>query len=255
MASWTLLDIVNFISKWSFPLFCLITLVSGILILTGKNKNLKLLGLGAVLGLGNTLANYINTLLPQLYNDGILDEEFYRSGNVTNVKIILGLTAFSFLVVCTVLRWLYTRRAYGTSIGVLITILVLMVLGPAAQIIATWLMAHSVDSSEYIKSSVYVGAVSLVFSIATTVVFMSVFHKNRKTEKAIPYYWVFFLLTVLADIITYLLTVGAVNNMGSDNYALFATTTRILLGFIYPVSCMYLFKRSRFESIPDQKDA
>ena len=255
MASWTLLDIVDFISKWSFPLFCLITLVSGILILTGKNKNLKLLGLGAVLGLGNTLANYINTILPQLFNDGVLNEDFYRSGNVTNVKTLLGLIAFSFLVVCTVLRWLYTRRAYGTSIGVLITILVLMVLGPAAQILATWLMAHSVDSSEYIKSSVYVGAVSLVFSIATTVVFMSVFYKNRKTEKAIPYYWVFFLLTVLADIITYLLTVGAVNNMGSDNYALFATATRILLGFIYPVSCMYLFKGSRFGSIPDQKDA
>ena len=254
MASWTLLDIVNFISRWSFPLFCLITLVSGILILLGKNKNLKLLGLGAGLGLGNSLASYINTLLPQLYNDGVLNEDFFRSGNVTNVRIILGLTAFSFLVVVTVLRWLYTRRAYGTSIGVLITVLVLMVLGPVARIIATRLMVSSVDSSEYTRFSVYVVG-RLVFSIATTVVFMSVFYKNRKTEKAIPYYWVFFLLTILADIITYLLTVGAVNNMESDNYALFATATRILLGFIYPVSCMYLFKGSRFESIPDQKDA
>lgn len=255
MASWTLLDIVNFISRWSFPLFCLITLVSGILILLGKNKNLKLLGLGAVLGLGNSLASYINTLLPQLYNDGVLNEDFFRSGSVTNVRILLGLTAFSFLVVVTVLRWLYTRRAYGTRFGVLITVLVLMVLGPVARIIASRLMVSSVDSSEYTRFSVYVGAVSLVFSIATTVVFLSVFYKNRKTEKAIPYYWVFFLLTILADIITYLLTVGAVNNMESDNYALFATATRILLGFIYPVFCMYLFKGSRFESIPDQKDA
>ena len=245
MASLTLLEIVNFISRWSFPLFCLITLVSGILILTGKNKNLKLLGLGAVLGLGNTLANYINTILPQLFNDGVLNEDFFRSGNATNVKVLLGLTAFSFLVVVTVLRWLYTRRAYGTSIGVLITILVLMVLGPVAQIIATRLMVSSVDSSEYTRFSVYVGAVSLVFSMATTVVFLSVFYKNRKTEKAIPYYWVFFLLTILADIITYLLTVGAVNNMESDNYALFATAVRILLGFIYPVSCIYLYTGSR----------
>ena len=183
MASWTLLDIVNFISRWSYPLFCLITLVSGILILLGKNKNLKLLGLGAVLGLGNSLASYINTLLPQLYNDGVLNEDFYRSGNVTNVRIILGLIAFSFLVVVTVLRWLYTRRAYGTSIGVLITVLVLMVLGPVARIIASRLMVSSVDSSEYTRFSVYVGAVSLIFSIATTVVFLSVFYKNRKTER------------------------------------------------------------------------
>ena len=148
MASLTLLEIVYFIYKWSLPFFAMISLVLGILIVVGKNKNLKLLGLGVILGLGNTLANYINTNLPQLYNDGILDEDFYRSGNVTNVRIILGLTAFSFLVVVTVLRWLYTRRAYGTRIGVLITILVLMVLSPVANIIANRLIINTQGSSE-----------------------------------------------------------------------------------------------------------
>ena len=245
MASLTLLEIVYFIYKWSLPFFAMVSLVLGILIVVGKNKNLKLLGLGAILGLGNTMANYIDTNLPQLYNDGILDEDFYRSGNVTNVRIILGLTAFSFLVVVTVLRWLYTRRAYGTRIGVLITILVLMVLSPVANIIANRLIINTQGSSEYYRTTVYAGIIRVLFSVAATAVYMVVFFKNRKTEKAIPSYWVFFLLFILEEIISYLITVGAVNNLNNDNYTMFAFAISIMMGFISPVSYLYLFKGSR----------
>lgn len=245
MASWTLLEIAGFIYRWSSPFFALVSFVFGILILFGKNKNLKLLGLGMVLGLFHAVAACINTYLPDLYNAGLLDEDFYRSGNVSTVKTMLGLTMLSFSVVFLVLRWLYTRRAYGTRAGVLIAVLVLMMLSPVAQVVMNRFMNNAQSASEYYKSSVYLGTVSLLFSIATTAVFLEVFYKNRKTEKAIPSYWVFFLLFILADIVAHLITIGAVNNMNNDNYTLFAIIIRTLLGSINPVSNIYLFMGSR----------
>lgn len=246
MATWTLLDIANFLYRWSSPFFVLVSLVFGILILFGKNKNLKILGLGVVLGIGNTLASYINGLLPNLYNTGVLNEDFYRSGNSTDVKMILGLTAFSFGLVATVLRWLYTKRSYGTRIGVLIAIIMLMVTGPVARVMLNRLMTGGIrNESDANWYAVYMSTVSLLFSIAITAVFMVVFFKNRKIEKAIPSYWVFFLLFILADIISYLITIGAVYNMDNDNYFIFAVAVRFLVGFIYPASNIYLFLGAR----------
>ena len=246
MASWMLLEIADFLYKWSSPFFALITLVFGILIMVGKNKNLKLLGLGFVLGLGVTITSFINIYIPNLYNAGVLNEDFFRSGNYITVKMMLGLTSFAFTLVAMTLRWLYTRRANGTGIGVLITIYVLMVLGPVARVITNKILLDILPRSEEPELlSVYMGTVSLVVSGALTAVFVYVFFKNRKKEKYIPSYWVFLLLFIIADIISHLIMIGKVNNMDNENYALFGITVNLLLGVILPVSAVYLFIGSR----------
>lgn len=247
VAALTLLDIANFLYRWSPPFFILVSLVFGILILFGKNKHLKLLGLGVVLGTVISVATYIDASLPYLYDIGVLDENFFRSGNVVTVKMMLGLTVFSVSAVVTVLRWLYTRRAYGTRIGVLVTVLVLMVLGPVVRIVMNKTITNTHSASEYYESSIYLTVVNVLFSVAMTAVFLIVFFKNRKLEKAIPSYWVFLLLFILADIAAGLIAIWAVsewNNYDPD-IALFHITARILLGFISPASCIYLFRGSR----------
>lgn len=245
MASWTLLDIAVFLNRWSAPVFCLVSLVFAILILAGKNKNLKLLGLGSVFGLGNTLATYIRTSIPYLYEAGVLDKDFYADGRFTTVSIMLGLTMFAFTVVTLVLRWLYTRRVYGTRISVLITVLVLLVLGPASRLIINPLVANYQGSSEYTRATTYAGVFSSLFAMAATAVFLTVFLKNRNNEKAIPSYWIYFMLCIVADIISGLITIEAVDNGNSDNFFLLVVIIRTLLGFINPAFNIYLFIGSR----------
>lgn len=245
MASWTLLEIANTLYSWSAPVLALITLVFGILILTGKNKNLRLFGLGFVFGMGITLTSIIYRYLPKLYEEGVLDENFYRSGNASTVSMIIGLTSFAFTIVVMVLRWLYTRRAYGTGIGVLIAIMVLTVLRPVAQALTNKLVAGIYGASEFSRLSVYAGTLSLALSLAVTAVFLYVFYKNRTAEKSIPSYWVFLLLFIIADIIIHLISIGAVNNPNNDNYSLFGVTVSILALLVNPISSIYLFMGSR----------
>lgn len=247
MADWTLLDIVKFIYTWVPPILSLVSLALGFLTAFGRNKQLRLLGVWAIL---NIMAGHLggaSSYCRSLYDMGVLPEGFYLEGTYQTVITITGIACFALTVLHLIYRWLYTKRSYGTGKGVLIAVLVISVVSPVLQIVTNRVASDLFSDLDYTTVSVYAGSVSVIFAVANTCIFMCVFAKNRKREKLIPAFWVFHLLFILNTTIRYILDIGYIYNSDNNDYIMLGMLVSVLLALVFPAACFYLFKGSRIK--------
>lgn len=247
MADWTLLDIVKFIYTWVPPILSLVSLALGFLTVFGRNKQLRLLGVWAIL---NIMAGHLggaSSYCRSLYDMGVLPEGFYLEGTYQTVITITGIACFALTVLHLIYRWLYTKRSYGTGKGVLIAVLVISVVSPVLQIVTNRVASDLFSDLDYTTVSVYAGSVSVIFAVANTCIFMCVFAKNRKREKLIPAFWVFHLLFILNTTIRYILDIGYIYNSDNNDYIMLGMLVSVLLALVFPAACFYLFKGSRIK--------
>ena len=245
MADLTLLDVVKFIYTWVPPILSLVSLALGFLTAFGRNKQLRLLGVWAILNIVAGHLGSASSYCRSLYEMGVLPEGFYREGTDQTVITVTGIATFALTVLYLIYRWLYTKRSYDTGKGVLIAVLAISVVSPVLQIIANRVAFDLFSDLDTTMVSVYAGSVSVIFAVATTCIFMCVFAKNRKKEKLIPAFWVFHLLFILNTTIRYILDIGYIYNSDNNDYIMLGSLVRVLLAFIFPAACFYLFKGSR----------
>lgn len=247
MADITLFDIVRFMYTWAPQLLNLTALVLSVMTLAGRNKALRMLG---AWGIACTVVSFLgNTTdyLRSLYDAGILAKDFYESGTYYSVTNILTVIVFAVWILETVFIWLYAKRSYGTGKGVLIAVIALGIASPVLQTI-TYKVLYRIDRAG--PSLKYAGCVSLIFSIAVHCVFMYTFFKNRKKEKSIPAFWVYYLSLAIVLLISYLLGVGpdlyesGLVKTRDDSYMI-SMLIRVMVSFIFPAACLYLFIGSR----------
>ncbi len=247
MADWTLLDIVKFIYTWVPPILSLVSLALGFLTAFGRNKQLRLLGVWAIL---NIMAGHLggaSSYCRSLYDMGVLPEGFYREGTYQTVITVTGIAGFALTVLYLIYMWLYTKRSYDTGKGVLIAVLVISVVSPVLHIITNRVAFDLFSDLDHTMVSVYASSVSVIFAVATTCIFMWVFAKNRKKEKLIPAFWVFHLLFILKGTIRYFLDIGYIYNSDNSDYIMLGMLVSVLLALVFPAACFYLFKGSRIK--------
>ena len=248
MADLTLLDVVKFIYTWVPPILSLVSLALGFLTAFGRNKGLRLLGVWVILNIVAGHLGSASSYCRSLYEMGVLPEGFYQEGTYQTVITVTGIAAFALTVLYLIYRWLYTKRSYDTGKGVLIAVLAISVVSPVLQIITNRVAFDLFSDLDYTMVSVYAGSVSVIFAVATTCIFMCVFAKNRKKEKLIPAFWVFHLLFILTTTVRYFLDIGYIYNSDNNDYIMLGMLVRVLLAFIFPAACFYLFKGSRIKA-------
>ncbi len=251
MADITLLDVVKIAYTWAPILMNVIMIIFGVMTLTGRNKALRILGVWTILlpvsGFFQSAARYFTLM----YGAGMLPEDFFSSGTYSSILTVTGIIGFALSISHLVLRWLYTRKSYGTGKGILITVLVLTCVSPVLLIIVNKVLHDQLSDMQ--AATAYGGSVSLIFTIAITSIFMVVFLRNRSKEKYIPAFWVFHLLNIVSNAINYLLYLAVLKNTDNDNFILLYMFICILLGFILPSAAFYLFRASRVSVNEDRE--
>lgn len=168
-------------------------LVIALLIVFGKVKHIRVLGIGfAFMSLGNVLTTVQRLLL--------------KYGNLSSDSISRFVLAARYLQILFDLVYLificiFLHKNYGKKfvyLPVLITSFTVRLLGNAASPIAVRLLnSHTISTETYQALSLAVNF--LLGSIVSVIITVFLFN-NRKQERIIPRFWLFSLLQVITNL-------------------------------------------------------
>jgi hypothetical protein len=222
-------------------------IIFGILAAVGRNKNVRLLGLGMIIAGVCALLNRTGNLLVTLVDKEVLDREIYFNDTYDNIVLMSGLIVIIISTLGRVLVWQYAHKEYGTKPVWCFVVVFLPFIGTFLQVVLNKvLMPASHDNHQFQAVSIVAQAASVFIGVAVSIIYMLIFMKNKDKEKAVPLYWLFQLLFAMLTLISYLMIIGnfALSNAeDAKGIKLFTAILSIPLQFVQPAAAFYLFRR------------
>ena len=224
------------------PVLYLIAIVFGIMSLTGKKEETKVLyvwGLfQAILALLGTISGTVNYLIDigTLDSRDIYPEFNYIVTANSMINLVLG-------IVGIILIWLYVKRAYRVNVVPLIVSFAVFILTPVVHIVLNRIF-YDPNYENWYSKGIILSCVSILISLVVQVMYLVIFMKNRSKEENVPSMWLFQHLSVMGIIIRMLLVLGSLKFTG-DGYDAFMLFISVLVAAIIPARNFYFFKRSR----------
>lgn len=225
------------------PVLYLIAIVFGIMSLTGKKKDIKVLCvwglLTAITSLLVTFQGAVNYLINiEVLNPRDVYPAFNTIINVNNlINVFLGIVSW-------ILLWLYVKRAYRINVVPLIVSLVAFILVPIVKGVLLKAFYLPDDHNLWYSRRLLISCIAILIILAVQVMYLVIFMKNRSKEENVPSIWLFQHIVVVTTIISILLILGGII-FTSDGYGAFEQFISFLIAAILPVRNYYFFRRSR----------
>ena len=231
------------------PAIYLAIAVFGFIILFGKTKSTRILGLSFVLTSFASLLECASTLIVR-FSDADTYSNFVSVSSIIQVVITIAAP----LCMC-----IFIHRNYGKKL-IYIPLLILPVLNIVARFIINEAFSNLRMSGNGFSMWFYTVDVinSFVIGAAVTVILIIVFHKNRKMEKIIPLAWIFEIVNLAGSaLFSFCLCVsyltmyqnGKVSSDFSYSISMTAFFLQALVSMAFPIYVMVMaVKKEKLES-------
>ena len=229
MASMSVFELFKNLFYIRIPIVIVYIFVCGFIILISPKRELRILGVWAILvATGNCLSN-IRLLMEYLSAKKLISNEIFSKGGYIGFFNLVSLLSLSVYIARNILMWLYTKRNYGTKNAPIIAIICLIF----CSMIPRYVISSHFNLRGQFKSFVIASTCSeFVFTLATVSIFLVIFFKNRTIERNIPKFWIFHLYSIISGIISLPLDVKANTDYNNDNFLLFYVIVCIIFSII-----------------------
>lgn len=227
------------------PVFYLITLVMSIIVATGKNKKIRILGVWSALSILQSLLTKIPMTYMFMVSREWIEYSSYDEFLITYRHMInaSSYTGFMLIIIAAILLWLYVKRAYGVGPAPLILTIGLHFITPVVNVILHK-ATQSSGPQEY-STVMMITLVGSLFPLIITCVFFFIFFKNRGKEKDIPSFWMFRLMTLIASVLSIGLLALSIPFYQNPSYEMWNEVSSIIMSFIPIATALYLVIRSK----------
>lgn len=230
------------------PAIYLAIAVFGFIILFGKTKSTRILGLSFVLTSFASLLECASVLIVRFSGDAAY------ANFVSTISIVQTIiTIAAPLCMC-----IFIHRNYGKKL-IYIPLLVLPVLNIVARItINEAFNSLGMSGQDMLMWSNTVNAIdSFVIGAAVTVILIIIFYKNRKTEKIIPLAWIFEIVNLVwSAVFSFCLCIsyqtvyqGKTASDFSNSIVITALFLQAVISMVFPVYVMIMaVKKGKLKS-------
>ena len=227
------------------PVFYLITLVMSIIVATGKNQKIRILGVWSALSVLQSLLTKIPMTYMFMVSREWIEYSSYDEFLITYRHMInaSSYTGFMLIIIAAILLWLYVKRAYGVGPAPLILTIGLHFITPVVNVILHK-ATQSSGPQEY-STVMMITLVGSIFPLIITCVFFFIFFKNRGNEKNIPSFWMFRLMSLIASVLTIGLLALSIPFYQNPSYEMWNEVFSIIMSFITIATALYLVIRSK----------
>ncbi len=230
------------INLFGKPILAVLTLIFGILIICNSDKITKFLGIFFTANSIGTIVTSIFTLLTMI--PGI------TLGPVPST--VLPFVTIPVSAVVMLSMFLYAKYRYGTKMYLLYIMAGIIAGGAAMVAILTPLISNLVSVEEGIRVSYISSVLSILNSMAVTVMLLLIYFKDRKKEDKLKIFWVYHLITLIFGI--YSLVINLIAAIAISSFSQIDLRTMLelfmLIGselamFVMPVFAVYVFVKCR----------
>lgn len=224
MASLSVIELVKHIFYLRIPVVIVYIFVCGFLILISSKREMRILGIWALLvGTGNCLSN-IRLLLEYLCSKNLVSQDIFRKDGYISFMNLVGLITLALYIARNIMMWLYEKRNYGTKNAPIIAIIILIICNMTSR----YIISMTFRSYDQYKSMLIATSCSeAVFSIAIAAIHLVIFFKNRAIDRNIPKFWLFHLYAIITAVISLPMDLKANLDYNNDNFI-----------FIYMLVCI-----------------
>jgi len=246
MGSWTIKDITDYLYMFGVPVFYLITLVMSMIVATGKNQKIRILGVWSALSVLQSLLTKIPMTYMFMVSREWIEYSSYDEFLITYRHMInaSSYTGFMLIIIAEILLWLYVKRAYGVGPAPLILTIGLQFITPVVNVILHKAAQSPSGPLEY-STVMMITLVGSIFPLIITCVFFFIFFKNRGKEKDIPSFWMFRLMSLIAMVLSIGLLALSIPFYQNPSYEMWNEVFSIVMSFITIATALYLVIRSK----------
>ncbi len=230
------------------PAIYLAIAVFGFIILFGKTKSTRILGLSFVLTSFASLLECASTLIVRFSG---ADTYFNFVSASSTIQVVITIAAP--LCMC-----IFIHKNYGRKL-IYIPLLILPVLNIVARIaINEAFNSAGMSGNDFFRWTNTVNVISsFVIGAAVAIILIIVFHKNRKMEKIIPLAWIFEIVNLVwSAVFSFCLCIsyqtmyqGKTASDFSNSIVITALFLQAVISMVFPVYVMIMaVKKGKLES-------